>query len=120
MSANNSEHIPPSSSLEGLLADAKVNNFDHFRLLAIENILGFNISMAYISMMQVLYGINEFLDDEFQLFLIFDRALQETRFVKTLHDEVGAVLLEVQIERFIFDNGRMAKLFQINEISLQF
>lgn len=55
----------------------------------------------------------------FELLLILDAALEQAGLVEALHDEIGTMLLGVNVESFILDDGRMAELFQVNEISLQ-
>lgn len=118
MSPDNGEHVSPGPPLEGFLADAKVNNLEDLGLWAVEHILWLDIPMTDISIMQILDGLHQFPHNALQLSLILDLALTEAGLVEALHDEVCAVLLEVQVESLIFDDGRMSKFLQIEEIPL--
>ena len=120
MSSNDSEHIPSCSSLEGLLADAKVNDLDDFSLGTVKHVLRLDIPMTDISIMQILDRPHKLPSNSLQLCLILDLALGQTWLVEALHDEIGAMLLEIQVESFVFDDGRMSKFLQIYEIPLQF
>ncbi len=95
MSSSNRQHISPRPSLESFLANPKINNFNHLRFLAVKDIFRFDIPMADISVMQILNGPNEFLHNKFELLLVLDLAIRKAGLVKTLHDEVGAMLLDV-------------------------
>lgn len=55
----------------------------------------------------------------FQLLLVLDTAFEQAGLIEALHDEIGAMLVWVEMESFVLDDGRMAELFQVNEISLK-
>lgn len=55
-----------------------------------------------------------------ELLFILDAAFKQTGLIEALHDEIGTVLVSVDVESFVLDNGRMAELFQVNEISFEF
>jgi hypothetical protein len=120
MSSNDSEHISPHTPLVSLLADAKVDDFKLFGLGTVKNVFRFDITMADVSVVQVLQSFDQLPDQVLELLFIKGGAVQEAGLVEALHYEVGAVVFEVQVEGLIFDDGRMAKLFQVYEISLQF
>lgn len=65
--------------------------------------------MTDISIMQILYRPHKLPNNTLQLSFIPDVALYQTRLVEALHDEIGAMLLEVQVESLVFDDGRMSK-----------
>lgn len=67
--------------------------------------------------MQVLQSLDELLYNFLKLRLSADFAFRETRFIEALHHQIAAVLLDVQIEGFVFDYARMVQSFQIYEIS---
>lgn len=72
MRTNYSKHVSPTPPLKGLLTDAEINDLHSFGLSAIENILGLDISMANIAVMQILDRGHQLLCHQFHLLLIGD------------------------------------------------
>jgi hypothetical protein len=118
--ADHGEHVPARSFLKSFLADSKVDDLDFLGLGAIENILRLDVPVADVAVVQVLDGGDQLLYNDFKLCLIGDAALQEVGLIEALHDQEGAVLAGVQVEGLILDDGRVPKLLQIYEITLQF
>jgi hypothetical protein len=110
MRTNYSKHVPPAPPLKGLLADAKIDYLHSSGLPAVKNILGFDIPMANITVMQVLDSLHELLGHRLDLLLGADVDVCEAGPVEALHHQVGTVLLEIEVESFIADDGRMSKL----------
>lgn len=117
MRTDYSKHVPPAAPLEGLLADAKIDDLDPLGLPAVENILGLDVPVANIAVMQILDGPDQFLGHQLDLLLAGDADFGEAGLVEALHDQVGAVLLEVQVERLVPDDRRMSQFFQVDEIA---
>lgn len=69
--------------------------------------------------MQILDGFDQFLGHQLDLLLAGDADFCEAGLVEALHDQVGAVLLEVQVERLVPDDRRMSQFFQVDEIAFQ-
>ena len=55
MRANNGQHVPSTAPGKSLLGDIEIYNFDFPRLLIIEYVLRFDISMAEITIMYISY-----------------------------------------------------------------
>jgi hypothetical protein len=55
MRANNGQHVPSTAPGKSLLGDIEIYNFDFPRLLIIEYVLRFDISMAEITIMYICY-----------------------------------------------------------------
>lgn len=93
MSSNDSQHISPCSPLKGLLADSEVNDLDHFSHRTVKYIFRLDIPMTYISIMQILNRLHKLPNNRLQLSLIPNVALNQTRLIEALHDEIRAMLL---------------------------
>lgn len=119
MRTNYSKHVPPAAPLEGLLADAEIDDLDPLGLPAVENILRLDVPVANIAVMQILDGFDQFLGHQLDLLLASHADFCEAGLVEALHDQVGAVLLEVQVERLVPDDRRMSQFFQVDEIAFQ-
>ena len=117
MRTNYSKHVPPAAPLEGLLADAEIDDLDPLGLPTVENILGLDVPVANIAVMQILDGFDQFLGHQLDLLLASHADFCEAGLVEALHDQVGAVLLEVQVERLVPDDRRMSQFFQVDEIA---
>ena len=120
MRTNYSKHISPAAPLEGLLADAEIDDLDPLGLPAVEDVLRLDIPVANIPVMQILDSFDQFLGHQFDLLLAADVDFSEAGLVEAFHDQVGAVLLEIQVESLVADDRRMSQFFQIDKIALKF
>lgn len=59
--------------------------------------------MTDIMVMEVLQRLYELFYNFLKLHLSADFAIREARFIEAFHHQIAAVLLDVQIEGFIFD-----------------
>jgi hypothetical protein len=85
MRTNYSKHVPPAPPLKGFLADAEIDYLHSFGLPAVKNILGFDIPMANITVMQVLDSLHELLGHRLDLLLGADVDVCEAGPVEALH-----------------------------------
>lgn len=72
MSSNYGQYISPDSSEESLLGNSEINDLDFVLRLIIENVLGFDISVADVSVVQVLDGLKNLIDYIFELLFGLD------------------------------------------------
>ena len=72
MSSNYGQHISPDSSEESLLGNSEINDLDFVLRLIIENVLGLYISVADVSIVQVLDGLQNLVDNIFELLFGLD------------------------------------------------
>lgn len=92
VSADHGQHVPAHSSLVGLFADAEVDELYCPADRTVEYILGLDVAVAYIPVVQILQRLDQLLDHVLQLLLGGEEGVAEAGLVEALHDEEGAVL----------------------------
>jgi len=118
-SADDGDHISAFSSEKGAFADAKIDEFDLPGERVIQYVIRLDISVADVPLVDVADGCQQLLNDVPEFSLVLDGLLAETLEGEVLHDEIGEMLLEVEVEGVVLDDAGMPQIFDADEVALQ-
>jgi hypothetical protein len=77
--ADDGEHVTTDAPQEGLLGDAKIDDFDALLDGVVEDVFGFDVAVADVAVVQVLDDFDDLNDDILELLLVLDGVLVEGR-----------------------------------------
>lgn len=102
--SDDGEHIPSVSPLEGLLADAEIDDLDLLLLRVIEDVLGLYIPMADILIMNIADGGDQLFDDLPKFLLILGLEVLQALVLDVVHHQEGGSLVLVEVEGPVLDD----------------
>lgn len=76
--------------------------------------------MADVPLVDVADSSEQFLEDLSELVLVQGLEVAEVGEGKVLHDQIGQMFVEVEIEGIVFDDAGVSQIFDVDEVALEF